>query len=627
MNKIIIVGHPQSDLERVEDLLLTCGMSQAIPSRREGLTPAQISQTLIKAHGAVPVQHVSSPVELQQITVAPVWQGLALDLMLANMDAPLWGWADTQAVYLLEFWKNQDPQTMFVLVFDAPQSALTRYAIEQLESEPEMLQAQVNGWIAYNAALLNFHLRNTDRSLLVHAEQVQTSAPHYLQQLSAHMDAALRLPSVPNSQLSVTADATALDGITLCDKAQNGAQQTLRGNHLAEWLAQQLLEEQPEAADLYAQLQTAASMPLRTQEQPVAIADGLLNQRYQAWSAFVSQQATMQQSIARLAQLDKTLHDKEMQLHASHDQIEKLHKDIQSKAKDQETLLNSSLSVQQSYEQEKELLLIQLSQVQEELESSYLTIEDQTKKINELHKFECSFEELKENFEDLKKNNIDNYKEENELLLVQLHQLQSELENSHLKIKDQSKLIEELEKFKISSEKLEKKSQEISADNISIDLKEENDLLLIQLNQVQEELERFYIERNCDGKGIIAKNSVYSGAPERVKQQLSYRLGATMIAQSRSLGGWLCMPFTLRAEAQRFKQDQAKRGDIKLPPITQYSDAYEAEKIKQHLSYRLGARMIANSKSFGGWVAMPWALLKEVKTFQKKRQSSARDVK
>lgn len=571
MNKIIIVGHPQSDLERVEDLLLTCGMSQAIPSRREGLTPAQISQTLIKAHGAVPVQHVSSPVELQQITVAPVWQGLALDLMLANMDAPLWGWADTQAVYLLEYWKNQDPQTMFVLVFDAPQSALTRYAIEQLESEPEMLQAQVNGWIAYNAALLNFHLRNTDRSLLVHAEQVQTSAPHYLQQLSAHMDATLRLPSVPNSQLSVTADATALDGITLCDKAQNGAQQTLRGNHLAEWLAQQLLEEQPEAADLYAQLQTAASMPLRTQEQPVAIADGLLNHRYQAWSAFVSQQATMQQSIARLAQLDKTLHDKERQLQASHGQIEKLQQDLRQRIQEQESLLDANLIALQTCEQE------------------------------------------------------------NELLLMQLHQVHGELDNSHIENKNQAKKLEEMSEAQASLEILKKELLKYQ-DNNSIELKDENELLLIQLRQVQEELEELYIEneklkRNYYKNQFGYKAEEYSSAANRVKQQLSYRLGATMIAQSRSLGGWLCMPFTLRAEVQRFKQDQANRGGKKLPPITQYSDAYEAEKIKQHLSYRLGACMIANSKSLGGWVAMPWALLKEVKTFQKKRQSSAPDVK
>lgn len=566
MKKIIFVGHPQSGLDEVKKLLSTCGIIEARPSRREGLTPVQISETLVKAHGTVPVQHVSSPSALKQITVAPVWQGLALDLMLANIEAPLWGWADTQAVYLLEFWKNQDPQTIFVLVFDAPQSALTRHAIEQLNSEPEMLQAKVNGWVAYNAALLNFHLRNTDRSLLVHAQQVQTSAPHYLQQLSAHMDATLKLPSVPDSQLSVAADSAVLhteDGVTLCDKAESGSQQTLRGNHLAEWLAQQLLEEQPEAADLYAQLQTAASMPLQVKGQPLASAHDLSHQRHQAWSTFVSQQVTLQQSIARLSHLDKTLQDKDLQLRANHGRIEDLQKNIKQKTQEQELLLKGITAELQSREKE------------------------------------------------------------NELLLIQLHQIQIDLENSYLKSKDQANKLDELNKLLVSFEKKKDKS----INDISIDLKEENDLLLIQLQQMQEELEQFYSGKNDHENRFIYQSREYRGAADRVKQQLSYRLGATMIDQSRSLGGWLCMPFTLRAEVQRFKQDQAKRGEKKLPPITQYSDASEAEKIKQHLSYRLGARMIANSKSLGGWVAMPWALLKEVKTFQKKRQSSARVVK
>lgn len=78
------------------------------------------------------------------------------------------------------------------------------------------------------------------------------------------------------------------------------------------------------------------------------------------------------------------------------------------------------------------------------------------------------------------------------------------------------------------------------------------------------------------------------------------------------------MPFALLAESQRFKQEQtSSRLNQKLPPVEQYCDAYAAEHIKQHLSYRLGAQMIANSRTLGGWVSMPWALLGEVKAFRK----------
>lgn len=597
MNKIIVVGHPQSGLEKVHELLLACGMTQALPSRREGFTPEQISATLLKAHGVLPVQQVRSADELQQIAVAPVWQGLALDLVLANMDQPLWGWADVQAVYLLDYWKAQDPKTMFVLVYDAPQTALTRHAVEHLETDPEALQAKVNAWVAYNAALLSFHLRNPERSLLVHADQVQTSATHYVQQLSARMDAPLQLPGAAQGRLNISVtDDGVLDGVqpvlqaetAEVDIVQEGtnmaaSQSDLQSHALAQWLAQQLLQEYPEAQELYAQLQAAASMPQRAQQQGTSLLAGhdLQLQHYQAWAAFVAQQTAMQQSTARLAQLGATLQDRQQQLQHSHRQIEQLqqtHLNTQQRVQEQEQLLSKYTAALQTSEQENGLLLEQLHKVQEELESRYLQSQEQAKQLAELPK------------------------------------LQAELKSAQ----------EKAAKLQQTEAQLKKELQQAAAKPASAELQEENGLLLSQLHKVQEELERYYLEnRQLKSGGSKLKSQskqTYYGAAERVKQQLSYRLGATMIAQSRSVGGWLRMPFALNAEFKRFKQDQAARANQKLPPIAQYRDAHEAERVKQHLSYRLGARMIANSKTLGGWVAMPWALLGEAQAFRKERR-------
>ncbi len=544
MNKIIVVGHPQSGLEKVEELLLVCGMSQALPSRREGFTPAQISETLIKAHGAVPVQQVCSADELTQIAVAPVWQGLAMDLMLANMEQSFWGWTDIQAIYLLDYWKDQDPQTMFVLVYESPQSALTQHAIEQLETDAETLRHRVNGWTAYNAALLSFHLRNPERSLLVHADQVQVSASHYVQQLSARIDAPLQLPSLPKTQPSTS--ATADDGVlpvphtdaeasvTEQDNPQVGLCQGLHGNILAQLLAEQLLEEHPEATELYAQLQAAASIPLRMQRQGQVLlgADILSRLRYQAWMVFVAQQVAMQKSAVRLMLLDKT-------------------------AREQELQLNCYTTVLQSCEQENALLLAQLHEVQEELERRHLQAQDHTARLTVEPKL--------------------------------------------------------------------KAAQEITAKVASNDLKKENELLLTQLHNVQEELERYYLE-NCQLKANgsacnFQSKKEYYGAADRVKQQLSYRLGATVIKQSRSLRGWLKMPFALRTEVNRYNKYRESIKNQNFPPISQYKDAYEAEKVKKHLSYRLGARFLSNIKTFSGWVSLPWSLYAEVKEFKKELRS------
>ena len=174
-----------------------------------------------------------------------------------------------------------------------------------------------------------------------------------------------------------------------------------------------------------------------------------------------------------------------------------------------------------------------------------------------------------------------------------------------------------------SEEQLKRQLQAQGAKaSAAVDLEKENELLLTQLHKVQEELERHYLENSKLKATQKPQPQAYYGAADRVKQQLSYRLGATMIRQSRSIGGWLNMPFALRAEAKRYTQDQAANKSLQLPPITQYRDAHEAELIKQHLSYRLGACLVANTKTLGGRISLPWSLYAEVMAFRKDRQSN-----
>ena len=53
--------------------------------------------------------------------------------------------------------------------------------------------------------------------------------------------------------------------------------------------------------------------------------------------------------------------------------------------------------------------------------------------------------------------------------------------------------------------------------------------------------------------------------------------------------------------------ERSKKEGQKLPSLDKYCDAYEAEKVKKHLSYRLGQAMI-NNKTPLGWLKLPFAL-------------------
>jgi hypothetical protein len=159
-------------------------------------------------------------------------------------------------------------------------------------------------------------------------------------------------------------------------------------------------------------------------------------------------------------------------------------------------------------------------------------------------------------------------------------------------------------------------------DNTKVkELEEENDLLLAQLHQVQEELERYYLENQDLKKKQTQPKAKPYGAAQRIQQQLSYRLGAAMITNSRSLGGWLRMPFALARQVRAYRADQRAKAGQKLPPIHSYADAHEADRCRQHLSYQLGQTLLKHGKTPWGWLWLPFALAGTAKAFKKARAS------
>lgn len=112
------------------------------------------------------------------------------------------------------------------------------------------------------------------------------------------------------------------------------------------------------------------------------------------------------------------------------------------------------------------------------------------------------------------------------------------------------------------------------------------------------------------------------GAVDIVKGQLPYQLGTTMIQQSRSVLGWLTMLFVLVKVAWLFSRQKAHRQDQVMLPISRYVDAKKAEKVKQHLAYRLGTVLIKYGKNPLYWIALPWGLLREIKDFRQQRHAN-----
>lgn len=487
INKIVVVGHPLSAYQEVETLLNTCGMNPAQPSRRDGFLPTEISTTLCKAHRIPPVHALHAGAEIEQLDAGPIWHGMALDLLLGNIEQEFWGWADPQAVYLLDYWKALDPQLAFVLVYDTPEQLVAQAFDEQTPLSPEALRQATHNWSAYNAALLHFYHRNPERCLLVHAQQVRASASAYLQQMRTRIGA------------PVQADRPQANTDNAIDLAPRPAAAPPQ-DALKAYIAHALIQQQPDTLQLYEELQSVANLPLT------------------------------ERATAPYTPLDAWL----------------------------------SMAALQAHHTEQATQAQAHTQAQE----------------------------------------------------AQIQALGQGLNNAEALAGQRQQHIERLEQTQAS----QFKEAAATPPAANPELQQENELLLLQLHQVQEELERYYLEnQRLKAKPTTPAKPAQAPAPygaaERVKQQLSYQLGSKMIERSRSLGGWLGMPFALMGVARQYKRELPKRKAAKQVPIEKYRDAYEAERVKQHLSYRLGTVLIQHGKNPLRWPALPFALQKARKAW------------
>ncbi|EIP7661815.1 hypothetical protein LT083_001949 [Campylobacter coli] len=157
-------------------------------------------------------------------------------------------------------------------------------------------------------------------------------------------------------------------------------------------------------------------------------------------------------------------------------------------------------------------------------------------------------------------------------------------------------------------------------------IKEKDNIINSNINHINQ-LQSNIQERSTQLNQIQSKLSFqtkYGTAKIRIQNQLSYKLGQTMIINSKNIFGILFMPVYIISTLLSHKQEQKiyqekikKDPSLKLPPLENYPDYKEALKFKNHLSYKLGQALIKANKTWykGGYVKLAFKIrkLKKVK--------------
>lgn len=179
------------------------------------------------------------------------------------------------------------------------------------------------------------------------------------------------------------------------------------------------------------------------------------------------------------------------------------------------------------------------------------------------------------NIDDKAKNLLNHYINITNKLNVSVNEINSQIETN---IKNNENL-----KSILQNEQIALKNQ--------IDTNKSNEVLIQKLK-----LEIDILNKQTTSTNLTAQS--------RIKNQLSYKLGQAIIDNSKSLWGYIRMPYILsyiketHQKNQKIYQEKIKNNpSLKLPPFETYPDYKEAIKCKNHLSYKLGEALINADKS------------------------------
>lgn len=164
MKMLLNVGAPGSGADDVFGLLQHAGVAAALPSPTNGYSPHDISKLVL---AAMSVDASGVP---RQLRVSRVWEELALSLCLANLRHGLWGWSDPQLGWLLDFWAGIDSGARFVFVYTSPADFIVRRRKHQESLQQQDFEADLESWKLWHEMLLAYHLRHPDRTVLVNRE-------------------------------------------------------------------------------------------------------------------------------------------------------------------------------------------------------------------------------------------------------------------------------------------------------------------------------------------------------------------------------------------------------------------------------------------------------------------------
>lgn len=150
-------------------------------------------------------------------------------------------------------------------------------------------------------------------------------------------------------------------------------------------------------------------------------------------------------------------------------------------------------------------------------------------------------------------------------------------------------------------------------------LERENSEIKEKLHEAYEEMEKIFISDNLNkitnNFKVIGMQQRY-GAADIVKKSLPYRLGATIISDTKSINNIPKLPFKLLKVYIDFKDYNASTEE--KHDLHDYYDYPKAVELQKHLSYKVGLCIVHSIEHPSQVPLLPFKILSEIYKFKRK---------
>ena len=481
MKIICVTGAPGSDVDKVAEIFFAAGVQPALPLRQDpSFTLAGWHEKVIAAAGGdkMPAGAVKQP--------GRFWEQFATNLFMENMQQPLWAWGDTRSVWLLDFWQQFEPNLHFVLVYTSPQRALAEALAAEREHGADTA-ALMAAWEAHQKEILRFYHRNPDRTILVDAAECSAAPGALIDACATRWHLELALSTAPRTVVPASAPLVGYlaEQLRLTHPELQALQQELESSLYALHPEQAVPRDVPDlfaAVDDYREVRSAAARTDALGREVDALS-GQLAVITDAARKLADEKSSSESTISELKQKIAELEAEVTRVKADN---------IDARGENDQILLQMH-----QLQEELERNVIESSQLVEANSASKRTIDELNKKVAQS---EASVGTLKKELDTAKANKT--AEREKAEALAALATAKNELDAARQDIKRL-----EIERHRAT------------------EARQENELLLVQLHQVQEELERHLgehknsLKRNTESIATLQKDLSATKATKAVTEK------------------------------------------------------------------------------------------------------------